>query len=73
MRQLVECVMNFSEGQRVDVIDQIVNAIDGRISGYVCPENPSVSTVVIVVGTLKSFADLANATTLFLSVCLSIL
>jgi len=28
MRQLVECVMNFSEGQRPDVIDQIVNAID---------------------------------------------
>jgi len=28
MRQLVECVANFSEGQRVDVIDQIVNAID---------------------------------------------
>lgn len=28
MRQLVECVVNFSEGQRVDVIDQIVNAID---------------------------------------------
>ena len=28
MRQIVECVANFSEGQRVDVIDQIVNAID---------------------------------------------
>lgn len=28
MRQVVECVANFSEGQRVDVIDQIVNAID---------------------------------------------
>ncbi len=28
MRQLVECVANFSEGQQVDVIDQIVNAID---------------------------------------------
>lgn len=28
MKQIVECVVNFSEGRRIDIVDQIVNAID---------------------------------------------
>ena len=36
------------------------------------PEKLSVSTVVMVVGTLNTFAALASATTLFFSICRSI-
>ncbi|MNK99909.1 hypothetical protein D3C87_1203260 [compost metagenome] len=41
-------------------------------SGYVKPENDSLSTVVMVVGTLKILAALARPTTLFFSAWRSI-
>lgn len=46
----------------------LLSGSTARISGRVCPEKLSISTVVIVVGTPHEFAALASATTLFFSV-----
>ena len=35
--QLIECVPNFSEGRRQDVIDEIVNCFKGKRGVYLLP------------------------------------
>ena len=52
MRTLVECVANFSEGRRLDVVDQIVDSIasiDGtEVIGYESDRDHNRSVVTFV-------------------------
>jgi glutamate formiminotransferase/formiminotetrahydrofolate cyclodeaminase len=44
MKSLVECVPNFSEGRRKDVIDAIANAISQTNGCYLLDVDPGTST-----------------------------
>ncbi len=66
MRKLIECIPNFSEGRRQDVIDQVAAAVRG-VAGVrlldVSPNRDHNRTVVTFVGEPEAVAEAAFAST----------